>query len=134
MKIVVGENQNEHRFRWMHNGTVVYIDDNDQIHREDGPAIAWIDGFQSWYKHGKLHRENGPAIIYPNEHKCWFYNGMKIIDNNMVVCFFDENKYLKRIQEFIIDNRPDLIKQIPNLFPELKEKYRSELGLSEIEI
>ena len=29
---------------------------NDELHREDGPAIEWADGDKYWYLNGKLHR------------------------------------------------------------------------------
>ena len=34
------------------------------LHREDGPAVEWLDGTQLFYIDGKLH--GSPAIIYPN--------------------------------------------------------------------
>jgi len=27
---------------------------NGQIHREDAPAVEWIDGYKVWYYHGQL--------------------------------------------------------------------------------
>jgi hypothetical protein len=36
---------------------------NDELHRDDGPAVVFPDGTQIWYKNGKLHRDDGPAII-----------------------------------------------------------------------
>jgi hypothetical protein len=35
---------------------------NYKLHREDGPAVIYPDGFQQWYQYGKLHRVDGPAI------------------------------------------------------------------------
>ena len=32
------------------------------LHRDDGPAIEWINGDKYWYKNGKLHRIDGPAV------------------------------------------------------------------------
>jgi hypothetical protein len=26
---------------------------NGELHREDGPAIKWSDGYKEWYYHGK---------------------------------------------------------------------------------
>jgi hypothetical protein len=34
---------------------------NDQLHREDGPAIERVDGTKAWYQNGVLHRLDGPA-------------------------------------------------------------------------
>jgi hypothetical protein len=32
---------------------------NDVLHRENGPAIEWYDGMQSWYLNGKYYCEDG---------------------------------------------------------------------------
>jgi hypothetical protein len=48
---------------------------NDQLHREDGPAIEYINGFKKWCIHGQFHRTDGPAIITA-ESKKWFINGL----------------------------------------------------------
>jgi len=55
---------------------------NDLLHREDGPAVEFIDGEKRWYKNGEHHREDGPAIEYPNGDKCWHFNGMPYGINN----------------------------------------------------
>ena len=36
----------------------------ERLHREDGPAVTWLDGTQLFYLEGKLH--GTPAIIYPD--------------------------------------------------------------------
>ena len=48
---------------------------NDQLHREDGPAIEYADGTKFWYINGKRHREDGPAIEYAGGSKFWCING-----------------------------------------------------------
>ena len=48
---------------------------NDELHREDGPAIEYASGDKSWYLNGKYHREDGPAIEYANGTKYWYLNG-----------------------------------------------------------
>ena len=48
---------------------------NDNLHREDGPAVEWSSGSKSWYLHHKLHREDGPAIEEPNGTKEWYLHG-----------------------------------------------------------
>jgi hypothetical protein len=57
-------------------GTIIWYK-NDQVHRDDGPAVWKLNGVQQWYKDGKLHREDGPAIITGNEDgtKRWYING-----------------------------------------------------------
>ena len=46
-----------------------YLD--EEIHREDGPAIEYVDGSKEWLFNGKLHRIGGPAIEYANGRKVW---------------------------------------------------------------
>ena len=53
---------------------------NDELHREDGPAIEDSDGDKSWYLNGKLHREDGPAIEDPYGYKAWYLNGKKLTE------------------------------------------------------
>jgi hypothetical protein len=48
---------------------------NGELHREDGPAIEYTNGYKAWYLNGKLHREDGPAISYPSGIKHWCLNG-----------------------------------------------------------
>jgi hypothetical protein len=48
---------------------------NDQLHREDGPAIEYVDGHKAWYLNDQLHREDGPAIEYADGDKVWYLHG-----------------------------------------------------------
>ena len=65
------------------NGKKIYYKDKEMtiIHREDGPAVEFTDGYKAWYINGKRHREDGPAIEYVSETeyvsgtKEWFING-----------------------------------------------------------
>lgn len=45
-------------------GTAFYFDENNRLHREDGPAVETTTGVRVslWYREGKLHREDGPAV------------------------------------------------------------------------
>ena len=52
---------------------------NDQRHREDGPAIEYADGTKAWFVNNLSHREDGPAVEYPNGEKGWFLKGEKLI-------------------------------------------------------
>jgi len=53
---------------------------NGKRHREDGPAIEYANGYKEWYINGKLHREDGPAIEYANGYKEWFINGERLTE------------------------------------------------------
>jgi len=63
----------------MKNGLVIDNDGNkywykdNLYHREDGPAIEYIDISKKWFLEGKLHRVDGPAIEYANRNKIWYY-------------------------------------------------------------
>ena len=47
---------------------------NNQLHREDGPAVERSDGSKRWYLNGQLHREDGPAIERFDGSKSWYLN------------------------------------------------------------
>jgi hypothetical protein len=53
---------------------------NEQCNSIDGIILAKIfsDGTKYWYKNGELHREDGPAIKYPNGYTERWLNGKKI--------------------------------------------------------
>ncbi len=49
---------------------------DDQLHREDGPAIEFALGRSKWwYKYGKIHREDGPAVENFDGINIWYYHG-----------------------------------------------------------
>ena len=58
-----------------HNELRIYYS-GDFVHREDGPAKIWNDGYEEWWINNKLHREDGPAVV-ENGGKCFWF-----IDNN----------------------------------------------------
>ena len=47
------------------------------LHREDGPAIEYPDGYKEWRLNGELHREDGPAVEYADGSKSWLLNGKR---------------------------------------------------------
>lgn len=57
-------------------GTIVYRDENGELHREDGPAVIGVGGHEAWMRHGYRHREDGPAIVDPREgYREWWVDG-----------------------------------------------------------
>lgn len=54
---------------------VAYYNANDELHRDDGPAIEYSDGTKLWWKNGKIHRDDGPAVEYPSGDMVWYRNG-----------------------------------------------------------
>jgi hypothetical protein len=59
-----------------------YVD--DQLHREDGPAVERADGTKQWYRDGKLHREDGPAIEWADGEKEWYLDGKKVAQEDVL--------------------------------------------------
>ena len=83
--------------------------DNGKRHREDGPAIDWIDGHKEWYRNGKLHREDGPAVEWLNGYKGWWV-GMSGIDSPRLTTTFGIPEFIQEfIQDFDNHRYPDLI-------------------------
>jgi hypothetical protein len=62
------------------NGTIKWYNENDESHREDGPAVEHANGNKSWYLNGKLHREDGPAVEYVGGSKSWYLNDEKLTE------------------------------------------------------
>ena len=53
---------------------------NDNLHREDGPAIEYANGSNFWFLDGKRHREDGPAVEFTNGDKYWYLNGKGVTE------------------------------------------------------
>lgn len=54
-----------------------WYNQDDQLHREDGPAIEYANGTKEWWLNGQLHREDGPACEYADGTKEWWLNGQR---------------------------------------------------------
>jgi hypothetical protein len=53
--------------------------ENDQVHRNDGPALIKADGTEMWFCHGRIHRDDGlPAVIKPDGTREYYVNGVQI--------------------------------------------------------
>ena len=66
-------------------GIIYYYNENDQLHREDGPAVIYPDGTEMWYKNDQLHREDGPAAIFPDGEEYWCSDGEKYIEKMVLL-------------------------------------------------
>ena len=53
----------------------VWRNENGEVHREDGPAVEYVNGPKWWYKNGLIHRVDGPAIEYDDGTVRWALNG-----------------------------------------------------------
>jgi hypothetical protein len=48
------------------------------LHRTDGPAVEYVDGYKAWYVDDKRHRSDGPAIEYADGTKFWYVNDRRL--------------------------------------------------------
>jgi len=53
-------------------GNIEYLNNNGELHRDDGPAIEDANGDKFWFQNGKCHRLDGPAVEYANGNKSWW--------------------------------------------------------------
>jgi len=70
---------------------------NGKLHRENGPAIEYVNGTKEWYLNGKRHRIDGPAIEWSNGDKYWYLKGKEVKEED-VIDFnpkITEREYLK---------------------------------------
>jgi hypothetical protein len=40
--------------------------------------MVWQNGSEEWYRNGKLHREDGPAIVFPDGYRAWYQHGRHV--------------------------------------------------------
>ena len=85
----------------------MYYNDEDQIHRTDGPAIEWADGSKAWVINNNYHRIEGPAEIY--------------VDGDTIRKFYSINN--KRYSEQDFNNHPEVITY------RNEQKLKEKLGL-----
>lgn len=61
--------------RTLYPGDVYYLNEREEFHREDGPAIIQSHA-EFYYQHGKPHRDNDlPA--YEKKYKFWWRQGVR---------------------------------------------------------
>lgn len=53
-------------------GTKRYYNNENELHREFGPAVVYTNSDKMWYLNDMLHRTDGPAIERADGYKeCW---------------------------------------------------------------
>ena len=65
---------------------------DDQPHREDGPAYIGVNGDKEWWINGNIHREDGPAVIFSNGQSGYYVNGCdvtRLVDEWAKTCDID---------------------------------------------
>jgi hypothetical protein len=96
------------------------------LHRLDGPAVEYVDGFKSWYVDGKRHRIDGPAVEGSDGSKEWYVDGRRHRIDGPAVEYVDgykawyvDGKFLTK-KEFIALTAP---KQVELTFDQIAEKF-----------
>ena len=69
-------------------GQIQWLNEQGQLHREDGPAVENPDGSRMWMRNGQEHREDGPAIETP-QRKEWRRHGKLHRDDGPAIEFAD---------------------------------------------
>jgi hypothetical protein len=97
----------------------------------------WIDGERSIFNGRNYSNIFQLYIDFLNSLKPTLDTKIKWLNQgNIDILFkvFEQMGMEKSVQDRIIQERPDLIDQIPNLDPELKKEYGYELNLARIEV
>jgi hypothetical protein len=55
-----------------------WVNEYDEFHKENGPAIEYSNGDKFWYIHNKLHRIDGPAVQFGTGYEEYWINGIQI--------------------------------------------------------
>ena len=78
---------------------------NNKLHRENGPAVEWENGYKAWYLNGKKHRENGPAVEWVNGDKSWYLNGKKLTEKEYKKATRKHKEYtVSELEEILGEN------------------------------
>lgn len=72
------------------NGSVAYCK-NGKFHREDGPAVINAHGFVQYWKDGKLSNEDGPAVVYMNGEVEYWIDGVSLTSADKLMSLTDTN-------------------------------------------
>ena len=54
------------------------------LHRENGPAVEWVDGDKFWWQNGRRHRTDGPASEWANGTKAWYIDGVHMTEDEFL--------------------------------------------------
>ena len=65
-------------------GTRRWYNENNQLHRTDGPAMEYANGTKHWYLNDQLHRTDGPAVEWSNGTKEWYLNGVRLTESEFL--------------------------------------------------
>ena len=80
---------------------------NGELHREDGPAVEYLNGSREYCINGKLHREGGPAVEKADGYKAYYINDKRHRIDGPATIYSDSKKYYIEGKEY---NRCDFLK------------------------
>ena len=109
----------------------LYIDDegnrkwykDSKLHRDNGPAVEWVNGDRWWCKDSKLHREDGPAIEYANGNH-WRYKTNGILHgNDHADELLDSLRWWYHDREYSFEEWCQATQQTPEAITLLRLKY-----------
>lgn len=69
-------------------GTIKYFNEQQQLHREDGPALIYEHGSKHWYQNGDMHRLDGPAYERWDGHQEYWINGQEYTEEEFKLIAF----------------------------------------------
>jgi hypothetical protein len=127
-------------------GTTRYYNRNNELHREDGPAVEWVNPWflagilanypkdiihgKEWWFNGMKHRTDGPALELINGNKIWFLFGKRHrLDGPACIIVSDLTKFKPNndssIEEYLsIEYWVDDIKYTEEQYPQAVLKYK----------
>lgn len=91
-------------------GTIMYHNEEDQLHREDGPAMISPDGYQEWFINDKYHREDGPAIITSDDYKEYWLNGKEYSHEEWLKLVKPTSTTKPNVINLLVENNIDFCK------------------------
>ena len=85
-------------------GTKRWYNADGQLHRLDGPAVEYADGYKAWWVNGQLHRLDGPTIDCANGYKAWYLYGK---------CVTEAEHYAQTCVYQFIMQKPNTVETAP---------------------
>ena len=85
-------------------GDKEYLNDEDENHRLDGPAIEYLNGSKRWLINGNYHRNIDLAEEYSDGEKLWRFKGERHrgggLCNSVYKCYYSQGKLYTKQQYF----------------------------------
>jgi len=106
----------EYKVTVENDGTTRWFNLEGQLHREDGAAVEWEDGYKAWYKNGELHREDGPAVERSDGSKVWWLNDVR----------YTEEEWKRKVGKHTITLDGKTVEVSTESYENLKKLFKGE--------